>query len=254
MELISNSDWENINDILLTIYNQDDLRSMRRIFLEKLRRLIVYDMGEFSLGNHHYRFYDSVEVNITNNEKIHILEKYYEYKDLYGNFNIDWIFRNFNSIVMRDRDIIRGQIFEETKYYTVFLKSINMKYSCTVSLAMEGNFLGELTIYLSDGYGNFSERDIYILNIFKDHLANILFKKIKKENTTFLTASQYASLRDSNLTDREVEVFQLAFNGMSNIQIAEKLYISTNTVKKHLGSIFGKLNIKKRSQLKNMDL
>jgi DNA-binding CsgD family transcriptional regulator len=254
MELISTSDWELINDIVLSIYNQDDLRDMRRIFLEKLRRLVVYDMGEFSLGDQHYRFYDSVEVNNISDEKVRILEKYYEYKDLYGNFNIDWIFKNSNSIVMRDRDIIRGQVFEETKFYTVFLKSIDMEYSCTLSLAMEGNFLGELTIYLSDGFGNFTDRDIHILNIFKDHLTNILFKKVKKENSTFLTANQYAALRKLNLSDREIEVFQLAFHGMSNMEIADKLYISANTVKKHLGSIFGKLNIKSRSQLKDMDL
>ncbi len=49
------------------------------------------------------------------------------------------------------------------------------------------------------------------------------------------------------LTDREREVLELLARGMTNKEIAEKLVISTNTVKRHIKSIFEKLGIHTRS-------
>jgi DNA-binding NarL/FixJ family response regulator len=49
------------------------------------------------------------------------------------------------------------------------------------------------------------------------------------------------------LTDREHEVLDLLAQGMTNKEIAEVLVITTNTVKRHLKSIFEKLDIHTRS-------
>ncbi len=49
------------------------------------------------------------------------------------------------------------------------------------------------------------------------------------------------------LTDREREVFNLLAQGLTNKEIAEKLYITTNTVKRHLKAIFEKLNVHTRA-------
>lgn len=49
------------------------------------------------------------------------------------------------------------------------------------------------------------------------------------------------------LTDREREVLDLLAQGLTNKEIAEKLVITTNTVKRHLKAIFEKLNVHTRS-------
>jgi DNA-binding NarL/FixJ family response regulator len=49
------------------------------------------------------------------------------------------------------------------------------------------------------------------------------------------------------LTEREREVLELLAHGMTNKEIAEALVITTNTVKRHLKAIFGKLNVHTRS-------
>jgi RNA polymerase sigma factor (sigma-70 family) len=51
----------------------------------------------------------------------------------------------------------------------------------------------------------------------------------------------------STLTDREREVLELLAQGLTNKEIAEKLVITTNTVKRHLKAIFEKLNVHTRS-------
>jgi DNA-binding NarL/FixJ family response regulator len=50
------------------------------------------------------------------------------------------------------------------------------------------------------------------------------------------------------LTDREAEVLTLVANGLSNTEIAERLYLSTATVKTHVNRIFAKTGSRDRAQ------
>ena len=51
------------------------------------------------------------------------------------------------------------------------------------------------------------------------------------------------------LTPREKEVVALIAQGISNQEIAEKLYISIKTVKNHITSILSRLNLRDRTQV-----
>jgi DNA-binding NarL/FixJ family response regulator len=62
------------------------------------------------------------------------------------------------------------------------------------------------------------------------------------------TRLTHHSLRKLNaLTDREREVLDLLAQGLTNKEIAEKLFVTTNTVKRHLKAIFEKLDVHTRS-------
>ena len=50
------------------------------------------------------------------------------------------------------------------------------------------------------------------------------------------------------LTPRELEVLQLIAAGLSNREIAEKLFVSENTVKTHSSRVFDKLGAQRRTQ------
>ncbi|OLQ88803.1 helix-turn-helix transcriptional regulator [Vibrio ponticus] len=52
----------------------------------------------------------------------------------------------------------------------------------------------------------------------------------------------------ANLTKREKEIMRLLGHGASNLQIADELFVSENTVKTHLHNIFKKINAKNRLQ------
>lgn len=50
------------------------------------------------------------------------------------------------------------------------------------------------------------------------------------------------------ITPRELEILELIAAGMSNREIAGKLFVSENTVKTHSSRLFDKLNAKRRTQ------
>ncbi len=54
--------------------------------------------------------------------------------------------------------------------------------------------------------------------------------------------------QDLNITPRELEILELIAQGMSNREIAEKLFVSENTVKTHSSRVFDKLGAKRRTQ------
>ncbi len=51
----------------------------------------------------------------------------------------------------------------------------------------------------------------------------------------------------SPVSEREFEVLQLIYNGKTNQQIAEELFVSVNTVKKHINSAYLKLDAATRT-------
>jgi NarL family two-component system response regulator LiaR len=55
-------------------------------------------------------------------------------------------------------------------------------------------------------------------------------------------------LKDLGITKRELEILELIAQGMSNREIAEKLFVSENTVKTHSSRLFDKLNARRRTQ------
>ena len=50
------------------------------------------------------------------------------------------------------------------------------------------------------------------------------------------------------LSERELEVLQWLASGASNREIGRRLYITESTVKRHVYNIFGKLNVRNRTQ------
>ena len=57
-----------------------------------------------------------------------------------------------------------------------------------------------------------------------------------------------AKLRELGITRRELEILELIAGGLSNREIAEKLFVSENTVKTHSTRLFDKLNARRRTQ------
>ncbi len=73
------------------------------------------------------------------------------------------------------------------------------------------------------------------------------------EKEVYINASPNFELNEAvlfelNLSKREMEVLELMSAGMSNLEIAGKLFVSLNTIKTHSSNLFEKLEVKRRTQ------
>ena len=82
----------------------------------------------------------------------------------------------------------------------------------------------------------------------------VVLKEVVKEVTKEVRgpAEPFAvneqQLKQLGITRRELEILELIADGMSNREIAEKLFVSENTVKTHSSRLFDKLSAKRRTQ------
>ena len=101
----------------------------------------------------------------------------------------------------------------------------------------------------------------YILKDMKmEKLVDVLHRAVQGEVTLHprVASRVLQNLRGENgeepqliaeLTERELDVLKLIANGLSNTLIAEKLFISENTVKGHVSNILSKLHLADRTQV-----
>ena len=69
---------------------------------------------------------------------------------------------------------------------------------------------------------------------------------IEKEIVSQRFVRDDAEIQQRNISKRELEVLELMAFGHSNQEIANHLFVSTNTVKTHVSSLFEKLDAKRR--------
>jgi DNA-binding CsgD family transcriptional regulator len=91
-------------------------------------------------------------------------------------------------------------------------------------------------------HGDFSDRDVAVLQLVAPHLVRI------HEMTRLRGALEVTEPgRLELLTTREGEVLELVAAGLTNAGIAERLWISPGTVKKHLDNVYAKLGVTNRA-------
>jgi two-component system NarL family response regulator len=78
-------------------------------------------------------------------------------------------------------------------------------------------------------------------------LSPAVASKLVSEFASIARKTDERALRP-RLTDRELQVLQLAADGLTNRQIGRKLHISENTVKNHMRNILEKLHLHSRME------
>ncbi len=79
------------------------------------------------------------------------------------------------------------------------------------------------------------------------------FRKWKGRVQDYMFPENLTKLKDKyNLSPREKEIISLVLYGNSNGEIAHQVYISLETVKKHIYNVYKKIGVKNRLQLMNV--
>lgn len=93
---------------------------------------------------------------------------------------------------------------------------------------------------------------IIILVAIVSLVMGVFLARGKKSGNSEIDTPDLRSYDELGITEREYEVLCMIDQGLSNKEVAEKLFISQNTVKTHLSNLYVKLDAKRRTQaLKN---
>lgn len=80
----------------------------------------------------------------------------------------------------------------------------------------------------------------------------IFISKSKKAKSIFVKVDDIPidtkKIEELGISKREMEVLELISEGLSNQEIADKLFVSLNTIKTHTANLFVKLDVKRRTQ------
>jgi DNA-binding CsgD family transcriptional regulator len=103
------------------------------------------------------------------------------------------------------------------------------------------------TLELERSGSNYSDRELLLLDAIRPALLMYESHRVLMDAIAGLRDLHPAALPDGSLSVRENEVLDLVAGGASNAQIAERLWISPATVKKHLENIYAKLEVGSRT-------
>lgn len=244
MRRLETNDWIILNNIIYKIHATDNFDEMRLDLLEQLRMVIDYDSADFFLAS---------------KEEGHILCSPVKYNcdmdlsEMYENQDyVRGVMDGGKALIYRETDIMSDEIRVETDYYKRVYKPNNWHYAMQFIIAKNKKFLGVITFYRTIGKENFQYDDIFVLDILKDHLAFRLEKYLLGLETSIEKLTITETIGEYGLSKREAMVLKELMSGKDSNTICEELYITSNTLKKHILNIYRKLGIKNRVQLFKM--
>lgn len=242
---LSDSRWREIDDLLLTFYAASDLVELRKRVMTGLKSIIPYEKGFFDLcdcsESGRFVFYDPVSADMTSEE---LLSYYQTYQP--GDYTA-WIFSVNNPVVYRDSTLVTDAVREQSEIYREWMQPMNMYYSMGSTQVGNGMIYGSITLFRDRASGDFTEEEEECLAVLNRHLSAGLAVAypggLRRDEAGKPVVNRTA------LTDREQEIAALIAEGLSNQQIGLRLFISENTVKKHVKSIYQKMSVSNRHQL-----
>lgn len=249
--MLKEFEWKRISDILLKVYDQESTLSIASTFLKSIQSLISHNQSNFRAFDpvSGHEFLDDAVFLGVEGEKIRLFyENIANEKDYLANY-----YNCESSLVYCDTDVLPKKIREKTDFYKHYLLPQRIPYVCGIIIIKNANLIGIMNLFRSEEWGDFTEKECYILEIFKPHITNLIVKSIdKKDSTLFNKAVIDEHLNSLPITAREKEITKLILKGNSNGDIAKKLNVSLSTVKKHIYNIFLKLDINSKLDLIKM--
>lgn len=92
------------------------------------------------------------------------------------------------------------------------------------------------------------ETTIAIIAVVFFFIGVYLNKKSLNNRKAVETEIDHQKIQDLEISHREYEVLQAISEGLSNKEIADKLFLSESTIKTHVSNLLEKLNAKRRTQ------
>ena len=144
----------------------------------------------------------------------------------------------------RFTDVTDMRAYRQTEHYEM-CGIAAMPHSLLMRLPGEGDT--HWTLEVARAGRNYTKRDVLLLDALRPALMTYESLRTLAATVESLRSVRPGSPGDDVLTARERDVLDLVAGGETNAAIAERLWISPGTVKKHLENIYEKLQVGSRT-------
>lgn len=247
MAALSSGQWQAINDTALWIHRQRDLGALQAGILDRLAQIIPHKASFFDLcceRDGKLVFFDAVSTTIDQRD----LNRYYQrYEEA---DYVAWCFTAESPVIYRDSDVVNAQVREASAIYREWMAPLGLHHGLGSTSVSEGVIFGSITLFGAPDVPDFTLEDVAMLEAITLHLA-AHFELMNPHGVypDGFGADAVALAHGASLSERETQVMRLMADGKTNREIAEELFLSESTVKKHVNSIFRKVGVTGRGQL-----
>ncbi|SOC08408.1 GAF domain-containing protein [Ureibacillus xyleni] len=230
---MNNGDYEKVINFMDEM--TQPIIDFRSHVLKTFEKLFGFHQSNFWLIDDHSNLVNPIRLNIDQSTMNDYLE---------GCFQWDYhmpkqIFHKLpKQRVLRIEDIIPVERYEHEAYYNEFMRRHGFYHQMVAYIINGGKLLGGVCFVKPKSDKPFSLNDVKSLEIITRYLSEcmITFEEKQQDQITCIS-------------EKEREVIELVQRGFSNKEIAQTLFISIHTVKKHLQNIYQKLNVPNRTSL-----
>ena len=145
-------------------------------------------------------------------------------------------------------DVVSRRVYAESALYREYFEG-EVEFMIEVGLPAAEGRLRSFLFCRGRGDGDFAVRDRAVLEALRPHLLRFESDAQSRRQLAALLRTEQSADDDTlvRLTNREREIVELVAAGLTNAQIATRLWVAPSTVKKHLENVYGKLGVGRRA-------
>ncbi|MBF7096826.1 response regulator transcription factor [Alkalibacter mobilis] len=231
--------WMEINKFLLEV---ERLRQSKDLFAETVKhieQIIAYDQARIYFINDSSKIIDEILFGV---------DKWWSriYVDYYSKSK-RYSIKNSTNRQGSHKALYNWNDFEEDDFIRDYIRPQGIKSSLAFIFYNEDSSINCICMLDRTGKISFSETETEIVNIIQPHVQNLSMNLVKNINDI-----QHSKANNSIfdlLTNREQEIVDYLSRGQAPSTISDELYISKNTVYRHIANIYSKLQVSNRQEL-----
>lgn len=243
-----------LSNFIYKMQAETDDFSFRKYILDMITMIIPCDQASFYLAFENEGKLILEDNPVLFNISEQAIERYG--KKYVADDYVLWLINNTTETVFRETDFFEDNIRMNTEYYKNMYLQHDIHYSLQACLCYSNKLVGLITLFRKKDSGDFSEDDLFWLELLQKHISKKLYElrfSYGRSDETIRALEknsfQGQAAERAKITSREQEIIDFILEGYTNEEIADLLFISANTVKKHLSNIYIKLGIKSRWEL-----
>ena len=244
---LTSTTWDSLNELALTLHEQRDIDAFQAQTLKGVAGLVPHRIAMFDLIEQDRH---GAPVYIHPASRGMDAQALGDYYDRYAAMDYTtWSFDLHRVGVYRDLDLVDVERRDATPIYREWMEPQGVYFGCTATLAHAETPLGSITLFREHEAGDFTDDELEALFEIARHVS-IALANLYPGGIKISASSAFDPLDDliaaHDIQPREAEILRLMLVGKTNRQMADELFISESTVKKHVNAVYRKLGVKNR--------